>query len=177
MFLLQDFFLLQNSKFFLNSKQGKKGEKSKFSLFDNVLLVVPLHFVTPSPGSDVSTQAQLVSVCAHTLRFCVRASQCTRFHLGAHDLALRFAMYKLASMPGGWGYFFHHRAHSFFFALFLLRSACAQCTLLLCSRYSREYLTTRRQVYTPVPESSGKKKRQIVCFLFGRPTFAFYCLA
>ena len=45
-----------------------------------------------SPGSDVSTQTQLVSVCTHTLCLCVRASRFAQFHLARVDLEMRFAI-------------------------------------------------------------------------------------
>ena len=57
-----------------------------------------LYSVSPSPGSDVSTQVQLVSACTHYL-FCVRVSQCARFHL-SHDLEQHFANNHATSLPG-----------------------------------------------------------------------------
>ena len=58
-----------------------------------------VYSVSPSPGNDVSTQAQLVSVCIHSLFLYVRELVCT-ISLGAHDLGLRFANKLATSLPG-----------------------------------------------------------------------------
>ena len=47
------------------------------------------HPGSSSPGSDVSMQAQLVSVCTHSFFLCAREPVCT-ISLAAHDLQLRF---------------------------------------------------------------------------------------
>ena len=52
--------------------------------------VVVLYSVSPSPGSDVSTQAQIVSTCTHSLFLCAREPVCA-VSLSAPELELRFA--------------------------------------------------------------------------------------
>ena len=53
-----------------------------------------LYFVSSSPGSDVSTQKQLVSACTQ-ICFNVRT-----ISLGARDLELRLAYKRAMSLPG-----------------------------------------------------------------------------
>ena len=57
-----------------------------------------LYSGSPSSGSDVSTQAQLLSVYTHSLFLRARKLVCA-ISLGAHDLALRLANKRTTSLP------------------------------------------------------------------------------
>ena len=70
----------------------------------SVLIYLPckistLYSVSPSPGSDISMQTQLVSICTHSLFVCVCELVCT-ISLDARDLELRFANKRATSLPG-----------------------------------------------------------------------------
>ena len=54
-----------------------------------------VYSILPSPGSDVSEQAQLVSACTHSLFLCARNPLC-KISLAAWYLELRFAITKRA---------------------------------------------------------------------------------
>ena len=51
------------------------------------------YIVSSSPGSDVSTQMQVLSACTHSVFVCV-------ISLGAHDLELRFTKKRATSLLG-----------------------------------------------------------------------------
>ena len=53
------------------------------------MMVIILYSVSPSPGSDVSMQAQLVGACTHSLFLCVHKSVCA-IAPGAPNLELHF---------------------------------------------------------------------------------------
>ena len=58
-----------------------------------------LYSVSLSPGSDVSTQVQLVSMCTLSLFLWDPEPVCA-ISLGASDLELRFANKRTTSLPG-----------------------------------------------------------------------------
>ena len=61
--------------------------------------MIILYSVSLSPSSDVSTQAQLVSACTHSLFLCVLEPVCA-ISLSERDLELHFANKCATSLPG-----------------------------------------------------------------------------
>ena len=59
---------------------------------------ISLYSCSPSPGSDVSTETQLLSECTHSLFLRAREPVCA-VSLGARDLALHLANTELTPLP------------------------------------------------------------------------------
>ena len=79
-------------------RQVGKGKKMGILVLTSFKFVWVLCSIALSSGSDISTQAQLVIACTHSLFLCSREPVCA-ISLGAGDLALRLPNKRTTSLP------------------------------------------------------------------------------